>query len=47
MWPVANCKLKDVKACKYLSVLIDENLKWDDHTDFIYKKNGQVYWYII
>jgi hypothetical protein len=43
----ANYKLKSVKSCKYLDVIIDENLKWVDHIDYLYKKICQVCWYLL
>jgi hypothetical protein len=33
-----NCKLTYVKTYKYLGVFIDDNLKWDDHIEHVYKK---------
>ena len=27
-----------MSSCKYLGVVIDEALKWEEHTDYIYKK---------
>lgn len=29
------CKLELVKSCKYLGVITDVKLKWDDHIDYI------------
>jgi hypothetical protein len=36
---IDNCKLTPVKTYKYLGVFIDDNLKWDDHMEPVYKKN--------
>ena len=31
-------KIMRVSNCKYLGVFIDENLHWDEHIDYVYKK---------
>jgi len=34
-----NDKIKrNVKCCKYLSILIDTGLKWQDHINYVYNK---------
>ena len=30
--------IEKVSSCKYLGILIDENLNWDLHVDYVYKK---------
>jgi ribonuclease P/MRP protein subunit RPP40 len=35
---IDNCKLTPVKTYKYFGVFIDDNLKWDDHIEHVYKK---------
>ena len=35
---IDNCKLTPVKTYKYLGVFIDDNLKWIDHIEYVYKK---------
>ena len=35
---INNQKIKKVNSCKYLGVLIDDTLKWDEHINYIYKK---------
>ena len=31
-------KITKVTSCKYLGVIIDESLKWNEHVDYVYKK---------
>ena len=35
---LAGTEIKRVTSCKYLGVLIDEELKWVDNIDYIYNK---------
>ena len=35
---VLKINLKQVESTKYLGVIIDINLNWAEHTDYIYKK---------
>ena len=35
---IDNCKLQRVYSCKYLGVIIDEQLNWREHTDDVYGK---------
>ena len=30
--------LKRVTTCKYLGIIIDDKLSWNDHIDYVYKK---------
>jgi len=30
--------IQNVKCCKYLGILIDNDLKWRDHIDYVYNK---------
>ena len=31
-------KIKQLTSCKYLGIIIDEQLKWTEHIDYVYKK---------
>ena len=33
-----NDDIKQVKSTKYLGIIIDSNLTWEDHIDYLYKK---------
>ena len=35
---IGNFKIQYTTCCKYLGILIDNKLDWQDHIDFIYKK---------
>jgi len=35
-------RYKSVNSCKYLGVIIDSELKWKEHIEYIYKKNHKV-----
>jgi len=35
---IDNCKLQHVYSCKYLGVIIDEQLNWCEHIDHVYSK---------
>ena len=35
---INNCKIEQVRTCKYLGVLIDDELKWKEHISFVIKK---------
>jgi len=35
---VHNAEIKNVKSCKYLGVLIDEDLSWTHHIEYVYDK---------
>ena len=35
---IDNCKLQHVCSCKYLGVIIDEQLNWREHIDHVYGK---------
>ena len=35
---VDNVKLKNVNECKYLGVILDNDLKWTAHIEIVYKK---------
>jgi len=30
--------IKQVNRCKYLGIMIDDKLSWQDHIDFVYNK---------
>ena len=30
--------IKQVNTCKYLGIVIDDKLSWQDHIDFVYNK---------
>ena len=30
--------IKQVNTCKYLGIMIDDKLSWQDHIDFVYNK---------
>jgi hypothetical protein len=36
-------KIERLSRKKYLSVILDDNLKMGDHVDYVYKKMGQKY----
>jgi len=40
---INNDDIKQVKSTKYLGIIIDSNLTWEDHIDYLYKKNHKIY----
>ena len=38
MLTINSNKFSRVTSCKYLGVIIDENLNWVEHIDYVYKK---------
>jgi len=37
---INNDDIKQVKSTKYLGIIIDSNLTWEDHIDYLYKKKS-------
>ena len=35
---ISNTKIKKVTSCKYLGVIVDEQLSWEDHIEHVFKK---------
>jgi hypothetical protein len=44
---IADHQIECVDNMKYLGVMLDDGLKFDDHLDFICKKNGTKIWFYV
>jgi len=40
-------EIKRVKSCKYLGIIIDDELKFDVHIDYIYNKHIKYYMLLV
>ena len=41
---INDTKIKYVKKCKYRGVIIDDELKWTSHIEFVLQKLKKNYW---
>jgi len=40
---INNDDITQVKSTRYIGIIIDSNLTWEDHIDYLYKKNRKIY----